>query len=39
MVLHWLFIRLVLADTSLRGASRVLAILVDALDRAGPMPH
>lgn len=37
--MQWLFIRLVLAGTSLRGAARVLALLAEALDWPLPVPH
>jgi len=37
--MQWLFIRLVLAGTSLRGAARVIAILAEALDWPMPVPH
>ena len=37
--MQWLFIRLVLAGTSLRGAARVMALLAEALDWSLPVPH
>jgi hypothetical protein len=37
--MQWLFVRLVLAGTSLRGAARVLALLAEALGWSTPTPH
>jgi hypothetical protein len=37
--MQWLFVRLVLVGTSLRGAARVLALLAEALDWSIPVPH
>jgi len=37
--IQWLFVRLVLAGTSLRGTARVLAILADALGWSIDVPH
>jgi len=37
--MQWLFVRLVLAGTSLRGASRVLALLAEAFGWSTPVPH
>jgi hypothetical protein len=37
--MQWLFVRLVLAGTSLRGAARVLALLAEAMGWSTPVPH
>jgi hypothetical protein len=37
--MQWLFVRLVLAGTSLRGTARVLALLAEALGWSTPTPH